>query len=129
MNTDPISDMFVRIKNAQAVGFPAVELPYSKIKFQIADIFVKEGLIEKIEKKFKKTNKILKLFLKYDGKEPVIQEITRISKPSRRVYAGKLDMLKRSGHGVKIISTSQGIMTVKEAHKKNLGGELICQVW
>ena len=129
MHTDPISDMFVRIKNAQAVGAPSVELPYSKIKYQITDILNKEGLIDKIEKKFKKTNKILKLNLKYDGKEPLIKEMKRVSKPSRRVYAGKSDILKRAGYGVKIVSTSQGLMTVKEAHKKGLGGEVICQIW
>ncbi len=129
MHTDPISDMFVRIKNAQAVGFPVVEMPYSKIKYQIADILNKEGLIDKIEKKFKKTNKILKLNLKYDGKEPLIKEMKRISKPSRRVYAKKLEILKRAGYGIKIVSTPQGLMTVKEAHKKGLGGEVICQIW
>jgi small subunit ribosomal protein S8 len=129
MNTDPISDMIVRIKNAQAVGFPAVELPYSKIKFQIAELLVKEGLIDKTEKKFKKTNKILKLFLKYDGKEPVIKGMKRLSKPGRRVYGNKKEIGFRSGQGIRIISTSQGLMNAREAKKNNLGGELICQVW
>lgn len=128
--TDPIADMLIRIKNAQAVKHKTVDIPYSKLKYQIANILLKEGFIEKIERKFRKEKKILRIFLKYKDNEPVIQGTKRVSKPSRRVYLPyKKIKPPKGGYGIAIISTSQGLMTAKEARKRKLGGEVICEVW
>ena len=128
--TDPIADMLIRIKNAQAVNKETVDIPYSKIKYQIANVFLKEKLIKKIERKFRKTDKILRLTLSYHGKEPGIKGINRISKPGRRVYSAYSKLKSpKGGYGRFILSTSQGLMTEKEARKKKLGGEVICEIW
>ncbi len=130
MMTDPISDMLIRIKNAQAVGHPTVDIPYSRIKYQIVLILEREGFIEKVEKKFRRNKRIIKIFLKYENQEPKIIEMKRVSKPGRRVYLPyKKIKAPKGGYGVAIISTSQGLMTDKEARKRHLGGEVICEVW
>jgi small subunit ribosomal protein S8 len=126
---DPIGDMLIRIKNGYLARKDVVEVPYSKMKEEIAKILVKEGYL----KKFKIENlkfKILKLELKYEGKRPAIEGVKRISKPGVRIYAkaGEIPKVKY-GFGITIVSTSKGIMTDREAKKKNLGGEVICQVW
>jgi len=126
---DPIGDMLIRIKNGYLARKVVVEVPYSKMKEEIAKLLVKEGYL----KKFKIENlkfKILKLELKYEGKKPVIEGVKRISKPGVRIYAkaGEIPKVKY-GFGITIVSTSKGIMTGREAKKKNLGGEVICQVW
>ena len=126
---DPIGDMLIRIKNGYLARKDVVEVSYSKMKEEIAKLLVKEGYL----KKFKIENlkfKILKLELKYEGKKPVIEGVKRISKPGVRIYAkaGEIPKVKY-GFGITIVSTSKGIMTGREAKKKNLGGEVICQVW
>jgi small subunit ribosomal protein S8 len=136
--TDPISDMLTRIRNASAVGKKEVVLPMSKIKFNISKILEKEGWILKAESfkdeisENKKTAfEQLKLTLKYkkSGKS-VISSIKRISKPGLRVYVNK-DELPRvlNNLGMAIISTPSGIMTNKEARKKGVGGEVICEIY
>lgn len=128
---DLISDMLIRIKNAQSAFQPSVDIPYSLLKYNIANILVKEGFIEDLEKKFKKQKKFLKLTLKYNNdKEPQIKGIKIISKPGRRVYAAAKKIKSSKGaYGLIIVSTSQGVMTHKEAKKRNLGGEIICEIW
>jgi small subunit ribosomal protein S8 len=126
---DPIGDMLIRIKNGYLARKNVVEVPYSRMKEEIANLLVKEGYL----KKFKIENlkfKILKLELKYEGKRPAIEGVKRISKPGVRIYAkaGEIPKVKY-GFGITIVSTSKGIMTGREAKKKNLGGEVICQVW
>jgi small subunit ribosomal protein S8 len=129
MISDPISDMLTRIRNAQAVKKLEVVLPYSQIKFHIAKILEKEGYLVSVEKLEQAKHQVLKLELKYQDRKPVIQSITRVSKPGRRVYA-KSDELPRvlSDLGMAIISTPNGLMTNKEARKRHLGGEVICEV-
>lgn len=128
--TDPIADMLIRIRNAQAVRHETVDIPYSKIKYQISNILLQEYLIEKIERKFRKAKKTLRLTLKYQNKEPVISGARRISKPSKRVYLPSKKLRSpRGGSGVSIISTPKGLMTKKEARKQRVGGEIICEVW
>lgn len=128
--TDPIGDMLIRIKNAQAVKHPTVDIPYSKLKYQIANILQQEGLIEKFERKLRKQKKILRIFLKYQNNEPVIQGVKRVSKPGRRVYLPyKKIKSPKNGYGIAIISTSRGLMTDKEARKRKLGGEVLCEIW
>ncbi len=128
--TDPITDMFNRIKTAQAVGKTAVEFPFSKIKFEITRIFKENGLVDDFSKKGKKAQKTLKITLKYEDKNPKISSFRRISKPGRRIYKGWKELkLVRQGFGMAIISTPRGLMNNKEARKQKLGGEIICEVW
>lgn len=128
--TDPIADMLTRIKNAQAVLKPTVEIPYSRMKYQIALILEREGFVEKVEKKFRRNKRIIKIFLKYEKGEPKILDIQRVSKPGRRIYLPyKKIKAPKGGYGIAIISTSQGLMTDKEARKRHLGGEVLCEVW
>ena len=128
--TDPVSDMLTRIRNAQAVLHKTVTIPFSKFKFNLAEILEKEKVVEKVSKQGKKTKKVIKIELKYENNKPLMSSIKRVSKQGQRIYIKK-DELKpiRQGYGFIIISTSQGLMTNKEAHKKGLGGELICEVY
>ena len=137
--TDPITDMLNRIRNAQAVSHPAVSVPFSKLKYEIARMLEKEGLIEKIEKKGRKAKKVIEITLKYQetsdkgekGKmRPAISGLKRISKPGQRIYTGTKEIKKiRGGYGIAIISTSKGLMTDKKARKQKLGGEVLCEIW
>lgn len=128
--TDPIADMFNRIRNAQAVLHPTVSIPFSNLKYEIGKILEHEGLIEKIEKKGRKEKKNIEITLKYSEKKPVISGLKRISKPGQRIYTPAKDIKSvRQDYGINIISTSKGLMTNKEARKKGLGGEVICEIW
>lgn len=127
--TDPIADFLIRIKNGYLAGKKQVVVPYSKIKEKIAQILVKEGYLKKLKIKNEKF-KILELELKYKGKKPVLEEVKRISKPGLRIYAkAKKIPAVRFRFGITIVSTPSGLMSDREARKKNLGGEVICQVW
>lgn len=135
MHTDPISDMLTRIRNAMAVKKPEVVLPYSKLKFQVALVLKKNNYVGEVEKVSAGVERgefdQLKIELKYNGdSEPVISHLKRVSKPGRRVYINK-DKLPYvlNNLGIAIISTPQGLMTNKEARKKGLGGEIICEVY
>jgi len=127
---DPIADMLTSIRNAQAVLKETVSFPYSEIKFEIAKILKQENFIEEIEKKGRKHKKLITIKLKYEDNEPVISGLKRVSKPGQRIYtgAGKIKKVK-AGYGILIISTSKGLMTGKEVKKKNLGGEILCEIW
>jgi small subunit ribosomal protein S8 len=130
---DPISDMLTKIKNAGAVHKRTVSVTYSKIRYQLGKILTKEGFVEDIKKRTPSPNHPkgrLLLRLKYDNSEPRIHEIKRISKPGGRVYFKKEKLyLPKAGYGILIISTSKGLLTSKEAKKKNIGGEPICEIW
>lgn len=129
--SDPIADMLARIKNGYRATKKVVEVPWSKIKEKIAQILVKEGYLKNSKLKTQDSKwKILELELKYEGKRPVLTDVKRISKPGVRIYA-KVDKIPKvkQGVGITILSTSGGLMTDKEARKKKLGGEVICQVW
>lgn len=130
--SDPIADMLTRIRNGNTAKHDTVDVPASKMKKAIADILTNEGYIngyEVIEEGIKST---IKVSLKYgkDKNEKVITGIKRISKPGLRVFAGKDELPKvLGGLGIAIISTSQGLMTDKEARNKGIGGEVIAFVW
>ncbi len=136
--TDPIADMLTRIRNALAVGKPEVVLPMSKIKLNIAKLLEKEGWIQKAEVikgglQTKRGSRFdqLRIILKYDDQgQPAIRALKRISKPGLRIYVGK-DEIPRvlNGYGIAIISTSQGLLTNKEAKQRGLGGEVLCEIW
>jgi len=128
--TDPISDMLNRIRNAQAASLSAVEIPFSEFKYEIAKILEKNKFIDKLEKKGKKTKKVIEITLKYEDKIPAISGLKRISKSGQRIYLNHRKIKKvRGGFGIAIISTSKGLMINKEARKQKLGGEIICEVW
>lgn len=129
--TDPIADFLTRVRNANMVNHEKVEVPASKVKKAIADIFKSEGYIKDCEFIDDGKQGIIRIYLKYGpNKEKVITGMKRISKPGLRVYCQK-DEIPRvlGGLGTALISTSKGIMTDKEARKQGLGGEVICYVW
>ena len=125
--TDTIADMLTRIRNANAMRYEEVIIPSSKLKLEIANIFKNEGYISNFELVDEKN---IKITLKYNNKERVITGLKRISKPGLRVYA-KVEDVPRvlNGLGTAVISTSQGLMTDKEARSKNLGGEVLLYIW
>lgn len=130
MHTDPISDLLTRIRNAQQAHLESVEAPSSRMKFTIAKILEREGFVETVSEKAEGAKKTLNVRLKYDGRQPIIRSIRRISTPGRRVYrkAGELPRVL-SDFGIAIVSTSVGVMTNKEARKRKLGGEVLCEVY
>lgn len=129
--TDTIGDMLTRIRNAGKARFDKVDIPASRMKISLARIFKDEGFIKNY--KVIKDNKqgILRVYLKYDDQnQPMIHRVERVSKPSRRVYAGCEELPKvQGGLGVAVISTSQGVMSDRQARKLGVGGEVLCQVW
>jgi small subunit ribosomal protein S8 len=127
--TDTISDMLTRIRNATRASLPAVEMPHSKLKENIAHILKTEGYVAEVEVEGKLPKKI-KLQLKYQGRKSVIEGIRRISRPGLRNYVGSTAIPRvRGGLGVAILSTSEGVLTGTQARKKNLGGEVLCYIW
>jgi small subunit ribosomal protein S8 len=130
--TDPISDMFCRIKNAVRVQSPAVEMPASKLKVAVAELLRNEGFISSFEtKSLGSPQQKMRIVLKYGPKgEQVIQGIKRVSRPGLRVYRdAKKTPRVYGGLGIAIVSTSRGLMTDRQARKSNIGGEVIAQVW
>ncbi len=130
--TDPIADMLTRIRNGLANRSAFVEMPSSKIKVSIAEIMVEEGYLDyvKVVKKEGKVQDTLVIGLKYVNKEKAIRGLKRISKPSLRVYAKATSLPKvLGGMGIAIISTSNGVMTDKNARKVGAGGEVLAYVW
>jgi small subunit ribosomal protein S8 len=134
--SDPIADMLTRIRNAALAGHQVVALPSSKMKVAIANILKEEGFLEDLEEApvEGKPTRVLRLKLKYVGerreREPVITGVTRVSRPGRRVYAGKGEIpWVRSGMGVAILSTPKGVMTGSRARQLGVGGEVLCHVW
>ena len=130
----PIADMLTRIRNASEKFHPEVSMPHSKTKETIAVILKSEGFIEDFEVIPHKPHPLLRLCLKYRGERSrakrAISGIRLVSKPSRRVYAGKEEIPKPvGGLGICIVSTSQGILSGQEAQERGIGGEVLCEVW
>ena len=131
MMTDPIADMLTRIRNAVRIERPHVEMPTSKVKRGVAEVLKREGYIwdwsESEEAKFPE----LRIDLKYGPNgERVIRKIRRISKPGRRIYNRSVELKPvLNGLGISIISTSRGVISDREARQRNLGGEVLCEVW
>lgn len=128
MLTDPIADMLSRIRNAQAVKKGEVLVPYSNLKYTLAKILESEGYVGEVTR-VTDVFPMVRVALKYKDRKPMIQNIARISKPSQRVYR-KANELPRvlADMGIAIVSTSQGLMTNKEARKRKLGGEVLCEI-
>jgi len=130
MVNDPISDMLTRIRNASAAGHAEVVLPFSNMKFAVAKVISGEGFVGEVKKVEDGVFSKLSIGIKYEADGPRIRNIKRISKPGHRVYA-KADSLPRvlSDFGIAVMSTPNGIMTNKEARKRRLGGEVICEIF
>ena len=132
MTSDPIADMLTRIRNANTAKHDTVDIPASKIKVAIAGILLDEGYITKYDIIEDGNFKTIRITLKYgaDKNEKIITGLKRISKPGLRVYSKRKDVPKvLNGLGIAIISTSEGLLTDKEARQKNVGGEVIAYVW
>ena len=129
--TDPIGDMFSRIRNGQMRSLDSVNIPSSNFRRNILEILKSEGFIKDFYIEKSENNKIsLKINLKYYEGNPVIKEIKRISKPGRRVYSRATSIPKvMNGLGLAILSTPKGVMSDVEARKNNIGGEIICRVF
>ncbi len=129
--TDPIGDMFSRIRNGQLRSLSSIIIPSSNFRKNILEILKNEGYIRDFFIEKSENNKIsLKISLKYFDGQPVIKEIKRISKPGRRVYSRAASIPKvMNGLGLSILSTPKGVMSDAEARKNNIGGEIICRVF
>lgn len=127
--TDPISDMLTRIRNAQKARKTSVSMPASKAKTAVANVLKDEGYITDYEVAGEGAGRTLEVELKYFEGKPVIEKVERVSKPGLRIYRGKDELPKvLGGMGVAIVSTSQGVMSDREAREKGVGGEVICVV-
>lgn len=134
MTSDPIADMLTRIRNALMAGKPNVDVPRSKIKVEIARILKEEGYVEEFMVGDDTPIPMIHITLKYFGtrrdRRPVITNLTRISKPGRRVYRNRRDLPRvLSGTGIAIITTPKGVMTAQQARRERVGGEVLCYVW
>ena len=130
MMTDPIADLFTRIRNGLMVRHPRVDVPGSKMKARIIEILKKEGYIKNFRIYEDYLQGVIRVYLKYSGDQSVIRGIKRISKPGRRNYVKRDDVPKvLNGLGLAIMSTSSGVMTDNECREKGIGGEVLGYVW
>jgi len=132
--SDPIADMLTRVRNALGRQHPSVSMPSSKVKVAIANVLQAEGYIKDFQVLPEKPQPVLQINLKYVGgrrdRRSIITGLERISRPGRRVYAGKENIpWVLSGMGIAVITTSKGIMTGQEARRRGVGGEVLCKVW
>ncbi len=129
-STDQIADLITRIRNAVKVGKNEILVPTSKLKAQVVEVLVKNGYVAGFEITDDKPRGILKVTINEAGSNAKINEISKVSKPGRRVYSAADDLpVVKSGRGMIIVSTSKGLMTGREAKKNRLGGEILVKVW
>jgi len=131
MMTDPIADMLTRIRNALQIERSHVDIPSSKTKVGIAEVLQREGYIWDFEVVEEPPQNILRIHLKYGPNgERVIQRITRVSKPGRRIYSSMRDIPdEMQGLGISVLSTNKGLLSNREARKEHVGGEIVCKIW
>lgn len=129
--TDPIADMLTRIRNAGMAQHPKLDIPSSNVKVAVAEVLKNLGYIKNFKVISDDLQGVLRVYLKYDdNNNAVIHEITRVSKPGRRVYVGHDEIPRvKSGLGAAILSTSQGVMDDVAAREKKIGGEVLCTIW
>ena len=128
--TDPIADLFTRVRNGLLVQDGAVEMPNSKMKTRIAEVLKEEGFIKNFRVREDGRQGVLKLYLKYHNGDAAIRGIKRISKPGRRTYVSSRNIPEvLSGLGIAIITTSSGVMTDQLCREKGIGGEVLGHVW
>ena len=127
--SDPVSDLLTRIRNASDARHETVDIPLSRLKLEIARILKEEGYISSFALLRDSKQGTVRIQLRYAGKDPVISSLERISRPGCRVYAGKTEIPSvLEGLGVCILSTSQGVLTGKQAQEKGVGGEVLCYI-
>jgi len=130
MMTDPIADLFTRVRNGLMVQHGAVEMPNSKMKARIAEVLKEEGFIKNFRVREDDRQGVLKLYLKYHNGDAAIRGIKRVSKPGRRTYVSSRDIPRvLNGLGIAIITTSSGVMTDQLCREKGVGGEVLGYVW
>ncbi len=132
MHSDPIADLLARIKNAQTARHMTVDVPHSKVKTEVLRILESEGFIGSFETITEGKFPAIRINLKYDSRsrKPVIQYMKRVSTPGLRVYRGAGELRPmRGGLSTRVVTTSQGIMTDRECRRRNIGGEVLCEVW
>jgi len=128
--SDPIADMLTRIRNAQMAHHESLELPASRIKLDILRILKEEGYIKDFRVRREGARRIVKVWLKYVDRKPMLSGLQRVSKPGRRVYVGKDEIPKvLNGMGVAVLSTSHGVLPDRQARRLGVGGEVLCFVW
>ena len=129
--TDPVADMLTRIRNAQTMRHESLVMPVSKMKVSIARILKAEGFIRDYDMLRGQPQPVLRVHLAYrEGRQPAISGLKRVSKPGLRVYVGKGEIPRvYGGLGIAILSTSEGLMTGRDAWRQGIGGELLCHVW
>jgi small subunit ribosomal protein S8 len=129
--TDPIADLLTRIRNGAHARKEQVDVPWSKVKARLVEVLTAEGFLKEHSIIEQGEHRVLRVWLKYDSQnKPVIVGLKRVSKPSLRVYVGAREIpAVRRGLGTNIVSTPAGIITDREARKRNVGGELMCSVW
>jgi small subunit ribosomal protein S8 len=132
--TDPIADMLTRIRNATQAGHRKVDVPASNLKKSVAKLLKEQGYVGEVQEIEDSTQGVLRIFLKYyerDGKVTgVIEGLRRVSRPGRRVFAGKENIPKIcGGYGITILSTNEGILTGHQCRQRGIGGEVLCEVW
>jgi small subunit ribosomal protein S8 len=131
MMTDPVADLLTRVRNANQALHETVSMPSSKLKEEIARILAAEGYIDSFDVTADGPKRTLTLKLKYGSdRSRVLLGVRRVSTPGRRIYAGAGDLPRvKGGLGVAVVSTSQGVLTDREARRRRLGGEVLCEVW
>jgi small subunit ribosomal protein S8 len=130
MVTDPIADMLTRIRNAVLARHEFTLVPSSRMKLSIAKILKEEGFIRDYEVLKGQPQRVIKIYLKYAEKEPVISGLKRVSKPGLRIYVQRKEIPRvYGGTGIAIISTPKGVMIGQQAWRQGLGGEMLCYVW
>ena len=129
-STDQIADLITRIRNAVMVGKNEILVPTSKLKLAVTEVLAKNGYLADYEVTEAKPRGVLHITINQPGANAKINEITKVSKPGRRVYSAATDLpVVKSGRGMVIVSTSKGLMTGREAKKNKLGGEILVKVW
>ena len=129
--TDPIADLLTRIRNAHRAKHDRLDVPASNLKLEVCRILKEEGYIKNVELVEGEPRSVIRVFLAYNKEgKPGIQRMQRVSTPGRRVYRGADDIKPvLNGLGVGIVSTSQGLMTDRQARQKRVGGEVLCEIW
>lgn len=129
--TDPIADYLTRLRNAMQVKHDRLEMPASNLKVELSRILKEQGYINDFERITDKPGDKLRIFLRYDANGvPAIRRLQRVSTPGRRIYARQREIRPvLSGIGTQIVSTSQGLLTDREARDRGVGGEILCEIW
>ncbi|PIT96838.1 30S ribosomal protein S8 [Candidatus Campbellbacteria bacterium CG10_big_fil_rev_8_21_14_0_10_35_52] len=130
MVNDSIGDFIIQLKNASNAGLEFISVPYSEFKFQVAEKLREKGYIKSVSKRGKKIKKSIHIEIQYINKKPKIKEVSRISKPSRRVYKKTSEIYPiKYGKGALLLSTPKGVLTGEEARKNKVGGEALFKIW